>query len=191
MLFRSVVIATKSALVSRDIDLLREIRRFSPAAVNITVTAADDILCRKIERNVSVSSERFAALKKLSQAGIPCGVLLMPILPFINDTPENILGIVRKTAEAGAKWIYCGSGFGVTLRTNQREHFYNMADKYFPGVSEKYRPLFGNSYACYSPHSAELYKIFRAECIKFGIIYEMRDICEYIHEDYSNIQLGF
>ena len=114
-------IATKSDLIIRDIDVLKRIKEHSPVLCKITITTADDELSKKIEPNVCLSSERFKAIKKLSDEGIYTGILLMPILPFINDTEENIISIVRKAKENGAKFVY--PAFGVTLRSNQRIHF--------------------------------------------------------------------
>ncbi|MDZ4957446.1 radical SAM protein, partial [Clostridium perfringens] len=116
-----VAIATKSDLITRDIDILKRIKEHSPVLCKITITTADDELCKKIEPNVVVTSKRFEAIKKLADEGIYTGILLMPILPFINDTEENIINIVRLAKENGAKFIY--PAFGVTLRSNQRDYF--------------------------------------------------------------------
>jgi DNA repair photolyase len=185
-----VVIDTKSDLVVRDIDILTRIKKHSPAVVNMTVTTADDYLCRKIEQNVCLSSARFAALKKLSDAGITCGVLLMPILPLINDTEENIINILYKAAESGVKWVYDGERFGVTLRMNQREHFFKKLDELFPGIKQKYIKQFGNSYGCVSPNNMELWKVFEAECRERKILYSMNDIIKYIKQDYDDAQMS-
>jgi len=183
------VILTKSDLVLRDIELLKEIQKNAPAVVNITITCADDELCAKIERHVCPSSARFKALEKLSNAGIPCGVLLMPILPFINDTEENISAIVRKTAQSGAKWLSVYPVFGVTLRQNQREHFFARLDEFFPGVSELYAKTFGNSYSCESPDSERLWEIFKRECKNAGLLYSMEKIVALIKINYTNEQI--
>jgi DNA repair photolyase len=186
------VIDTKSELVTRDIDCLLSIKSHSPAAVNFTVTCADDGLCRKIERNVCVSSRRFAAIKRLADSGIPCGVLLMPVLPFIGDTEENIRGIVQSAAESGAKWIYNGyeKCFGVTLRTNQREHFYAWLDKVFPGIKQLYISQYRDSYSCNSPNAAKLWQLFIGLCEKYGLLCRMDEISEKIKSGYSAEQMS-
>ena len=138
-----VAIATKSDLILRDIDILKRIKEHSPVLCKITITTADDELCKIIEPNVVVTSKRFEAIKKLSDEGIYTGILLMPILPFINDTEENIINIVKLAKHNGAKFIY--PAFGVTLRTNQRDYFFKILDKNFPGIKEKYIKSFGNS----------------------------------------------
>ncbi len=185
-----IAVDTKSDLVLRDIDILKSIQKHSPVAISFTITTADDVLCKKIEQHVCLTSARLAAIKELSANGIPCGVLLMPILPFINDTEENILGIIRMAHEAGAKWIFTFGGFGVTLRQNQRDYFYQKLDELFPGIKQKYIAQFGNSYSCTSPNSKQLWKVFVAECERLGILYRMSDISEYIKRDYNPQQMS-
>jgi DNA repair photolyase len=183
------VAATKSTLVTRDIDLLRSVRRHSPAAVNLTITTADDALCRKLERNVDLSSARFAALTALADAGIPCGVLLMPILPFINDTAENILQITRRARESGAKWVYAHHGFGVTLRANQRAYFLSRLDAAFPGLRRRYEETFGEAYECHSPDNAALWTLFTAASDRLGLAYRMEDIIRALRAGYDGEQI--
>ncbi len=167
-------ILTKSDLVLRDLDVLLKIKSHSEAMVNFTITTDDDNLCKIIEPNVTGSSDRFKALKTLSDAGIFCGILLMPILPFINDNIENIINIVKKAKECGVKFVHpC---FGVTLRQNQRDYFFEQLDKHFVGLKDKYIHIYGNQYRCFSPKNDELWKVFKDECIKLGIIYNMNEI---------------
>lgn len=182
-----VAIATKSDLIIRDIDILTRIKKHSPVLCKITITTAEDDLCRKIEPNVVVTSKRFEAVKRLSENDIYTGILLMPILPFINDTQENIVSIIRLAKENGAKFIY--PAFGVTLRSNQRDHFFDMIDKSFPKIKEKYIKSFGNDYMCNSPNARTLYKIFKNECERFGLLYKMNDIIDGYKNGYSNEQL--
>lgn len=169
-----IAVDTKSDLVVRDIDVLRKIKRHSPTVIKITITTGDDTLARKIEPHVAVPSKRFTALKALSEADIYCGILLMPILPFISDSEENILSIISQAQECGAKFIY--PAFGVTLRQNQRLYFYQQLDKEFPGLKERYIQTFGNAYQCNTQHANILYKIFKNECNRVGILYKMEDI---------------
>ena len=181
-------IATKSDLIIRDIDVLKRIKEHSPVLCKITITTADDELSKKIEPNVCLSSERFKAIKELSDEGIYTGILLMPILPFINDTEENIISIVRKAKENGAKFVY--PAFGVTLRSNQRIHFFDRLDKEFPKIKERYIREFQNNYMCSSPKARELYKIFSEECRRLGIVYKMKDIIEDYKKLYKNEQIS-
>lgn len=179
-------VATKSDLIVRDIDILERIQKHSPVLIKITITTADDDLAKKIETNVCPSSARFRAIKELSSRGIFAGVLLMPILPFINDTEENIRQIVRLSYESGAKFIY--GAFGVTLRQNQRIWFYNMIDKAFPRTKEKYIQTFGQNYECASPKAKLLWKIFTDDCKKYGLLYKMPDIIKAYKKGYDHEQ---
>ena len=177
-------IVTKSSLITRDIDILQKIQKHSPVLVKLTITTADDKLCRTIETNVSPSSERFDAIKKLTDSGIFAGVLLMPILPFITDSEENIREIVRLSHKSGAKFIY--GAFGVTLRSNQRLWFYKKIDSLFPGIKEKYIKTFGQNYECPSPKAKALWEIFTRTCDKYGIIYKMDDIIMAYRKNYTH-----
>jgi DNA repair photolyase len=169
-----VHLITKSDLVTRDIDRLQAVGEHSPVCVCLTVTTFDDALCKKIEPRAPVTSQRLAAIKKLSQSGIFTGITLMPILPYINDTWENISAIVTAAAENGARFIY--PFFGVTMRDSQREYLYNRLDENFPGMKEKYKQRFGNYYKCNSPNSSRLYRQFAELCGKYGLLYKMNEI---------------
>lgn len=169
-----VAITTKSDLILRDIDLLKEIAERSPVLIKITITARDEALCRKIEQGVAASSKRFAVLKELADEGLFVGVLLMPVLPFITDTQENISQILEISHDKGAKFIY--PAFGVTLRDNQRDWYYKKLDENFPGVKEKYIKNYGNSYQCSSPYAKKLWEAFHTQCSHLGMLYKMEDI---------------
>lgn len=186
-----VAIATKSSLITRDIDILKKISEHSPVLIKMTITTFDDTLCKKIEPNVSVSSERFKAIKELSDNSIYTGILLMPILPFINDNEENIKNIVKKAYECGAKFIY-SFGFGVTLRGNQRDYYYKKLLEIFKKDKfvSKYIDTFGNRYECSSQNAKELYKVFKIECEKYGILYKMKDIISDYKEKYNQTQMS-
>jgi len=182
-----VDIATKSSLIMRDCDVLKRIKDHSPVICKMTITTCDDDLCQKIEPHVAVSSERFSAIKKLSENGIYTGVLMMPILPFITDSLENVLGIVHHAKENGARFIY--PAFGVTLRANQREYYYDKLDKLFPGLKGTYMKQYGDRYSCASPDAKRLYAVFANACEKLGILYKMPDIIDGYQSGYGNEQL--
>lgn len=169
-----VAVATKSPLITRDLDIFQSIKEHSPVICKITITTADDVLSKKIERNVAPSGERFAAISKLSENGIFCGILMMPILPYINDTEENIVKIVRLASECGANFVM--PSFGMTLRDSQREYYYEQLDKYFPDLKEKYIKTFKDYYQCNSQNGKKLYSVFVKECEQHKLLYKMQDI---------------
>ena len=164
---------TKSAMITRDIDVFKKIMERHNLILKMTITCADDTLCRKIEPYVSLSSERFNAIKQLSDAGIFIGVLFTPWLPFISDTEENVKAVVKKAYEAGAKFVFAFSG--VTLRENQMEYYFEKIDELFPGLSQKYRQVYRGKYVCNTLHKG-LRKLFESECKKYGLLYRMPDI---------------
>ncbi len=172
---------TKSSQVLRDIELLREINRRTKCVVQMTLTTLEPELCAKLEPNVSSTQERFETLQKLNQAGIPTVVWLCPILPFINDTPQNISGILDYCAQAGAYGVIC-FGMGTTMRPGSREYFYKQLDKLFPGMKEKYMGAFQSSYHAVSPHNAALMRLFHEKCEKYGLVHDNQRIFEYLSE---------
>jgi len=182
-------LCTKSALVARDVDILKDISKHSPVLVNISITTADDELCRKIEPNVSVASERFEAIRKLSDNGIFCGVILVPVLPFICDTEENILNILRMAKDAGAKHVY--SYMGMTLRQGNREYYYKNLNELFPEIKEKYEKTYGFRYNVISPKAKKLWQIYKEECDKLGLLCNMKSIIYNYKAGYRQEQLSF
>lgn len=184
-----IAIATKSSLITRDIDILKSIGRHSPVLAKITITTSDDNLSRIIEPSAPLSSERFKALEKLSSNNVFSGILLMPILPFIEDNINNIGNIIVKANEAGVKFIY--PAFGMTLRQNQRTYYYNKLDQNFPGLKDRYISTYKNNYQCSSLYAKNLWNFFKKECDKRNIIYKMKDIIKIYKEDYKNPQISF
>ena len=176
-----VAIQTKSARILRDIDLLEKINRHSKAVVQITLTTYDENLCRIIEPNVSTTKQRYEVLKECQKRGIPTVVWLCPILPYINDTEENLRGILGYCFDAGVVGII-NFGFGVTMRSGNREYFYGKLDEHFPGMKERYIKRFGDAYECPSDNSARLWSIFRQECRVHGVMQNPGEIFAYISE---------
>ena len=172
-----VAVQTKSTRVLRDMDLLKSINDKTKAVVQMTMTTYDETLCKILEPNVSTTKERFETLLQFKEAGIPTVVWLTPILPFINDTEENIRGILEYCVEAGVKGIIC-FGMGVTLRDGDREYFYKALDKHFPGIKNKYIRTYGNAYDIPSPNN----EIFKEVCVKNGMIYQIKECFQYLHE---------
>lgn len=182
-------IATKSSLLERDIDVLQSIADHSPVLLKITVTTAEDDLAAKIEPRVSRPSDRFGTMKKLSAAGLYTGILLMPVLPFIEDNRDNIGEIIRRAEEAGARFIY--PAFGMTLRGNQRVWYYQKLDELFPGegLIEAYQKKYGEYYECISPNAGKLWEYFSEECRKRQIVYRMEDIISQYKRPYKVTQM--
>ncbi|MDR0309635.1 MAG: radical SAM protein [Candidatus Methanoplasma sp.] len=176
-----VSILTKSSRILRDIDILKAINRRTKCVVQVTLTTYDEELCRKIEPNVTTTSERFYVLKEMNEAGIPTVVWLCPILPFINDSEENLLGLLDYCIEAKVRGILC-FGFGMTLREGNREYFYQSLDRLFPGMKQRYIETFGDSYSCSSPNSAGLMKIFREVCKEHNMLYKTDEVFGYLKQ---------
>jgi DNA repair photolyase len=176
-----IALLTKSARILRDLDLLKEINDKAKCVVQMTLTTYDEDLCKILEPNVSTTRERFEVLKTMKENGIPTVVWLGPILPFINDTEENLRGILDYCIEAKVYGIIC-FGMGLTLREGNREYYYQKLDEHFPGVKEKYIKKYGNSYGIGCDNSHQLMKIFRETCEKHNIVYDSKKVFSYLNE---------
>ena len=161
-----VHILTKSDLVLRDLELLREIGQVY-AAVSFTITTADDELGKKVEPYAAPVSARFAAIEALAAHGIYTGITLMPVLPFIEDHSENITAIVERAHACGASYII--PSFGMTMRDRQREYFYARLDEHFPGLRQRYERAYGERYGCAVPAAGRLGQVFAELCDRHGI----------------------
>ncbi len=174
-------VQTKSDMILRDIDLLDEINRQAKCVVQMTLTTYDDELCGLIEPNVCNTKRRLEVLAKMQERGIPTIVWLTPILPFINDTVENILAILRECYSAGVKGIIC-FGIGVTLREGDREYFYAALDKHFPGLKEKYISTYGDAYDVPSVHSGKLKRVMEDFCAEHKMMCRPDECFQYMNE---------
>ena len=174
-------VITKSDLILRDLDLLKRINEKTKCVVQMTLTTYDEELCKKIEPGVCTTRRRFEVLKAMRDAGIPTVVWLCPTLPFINDTEENLQGILNYCVEAGVLGVLC-FGMGLTLRDGNREYFYDQLDRLFPGMKERYMREFGNSYVCSSPRNGRLMKLFHRTCEEAGIMHNNDEIFTYLNE---------
>lgn len=175
-----LAIQTKSSRIRRDYDLLRSIHSKSKCVVQITLTTYDEELCRILEPNVSTTKERFEVLCELRDMGIPTVVWLDPILPHINDTWENIQGILDYCIQAKVYGIIC-FGMGMTLRDGSRDYFYQKLDQHFPGMKQRYQKEYGYAYEIVSPNNAPLMKKFYDICQKNHIICNNDAIFQYLH----------
>ena len=172
-------IQTKSARILRDLDLLREINDRGKAVVQMTLTTYDEKRCRIVEPRVSTTAERAEALRKFREAGVPTVVWLSPLLPWLNDTPENILGILEYCREAGVMGII-NFGMGLTLRDGDREYYYAALDRHFPGLKEQYIRTYGNAYELPSPRFRELWQLFHETCEAYGLWHNNDRIFDYM-----------
>ena len=184
-----VSIDTKSNLILRDIDLLKEINAKNNVIIKFTITTPNDELSKIIEPNVCVSSKRLEAIKILNDNGIFAGIMLNPVLPFITDKEEDIKELVRLASEYGARFIH--TYMGMTLRENQRDYYFDRLEEHFEGLKDRYIKTYGEKYNCIVPNYKYLFKVFAEECNKYGILYKMEDIIKaYKKEIISNEQIS-
>ena len=174
-------IQTKSDRILRDIDLLEAINRSAKCVVQMTLTTYDDDLCSILEPNVCNTKCRIEVLQKMQERGIPTVVWMTPILPFINDTAENITPILEACVRAGVKGII-DFGMGLTLRDGDREYYYAALDRHFPGMKERYIKRYGNAYELSSPNARELKQVFQKICRENGILSSPEECFSYLHE---------
>lgn len=182
-----VCLATKSDLVVRDIDLLKAIAKQNPVLIKITITTLDPAMCAFIEPNVCSSKKRFAAIKALREASVPAGILMMPILPYLNDTKENVIGIIEEAVANNATFILpC---LGLTMRDRQRSYFYTQLAKRDPQLPLKYQQRYGNHYSCGIPNSHALNIEVTKRCKELKVKYQMSQIIKYYQEPYQIKQM--
>lgn len=174
-----VCIQTKSNRVLRDLDLLKSINQKAKCIVAMTLTTFDESLCTILEPNVCTTKERFETLKTLNENGIETVAWIDPLLPFINDSEDNLRGILSYCTAAKVKGIICFN-IGVTLRSGDREYFYAALDKHFPKMKEKYINKYKNSYEVVSDNNAALMRIFKEECAKHNIISDVAEVFSYM-----------
>lgn len=173
-------IQTKSDMILRDLDLLKRINRKTKCVVQMTLTTYEEDLCRILEPQVCTTKRRIEVLNIMKEEGIPTIVWMTPILPFINDTKENIQHLLEECQKAEVYGIMT-FGIGVTLRDGDRQYFYQKLDQHFPGMKERYIRTYGNAYELPVPQEKELMNLVRRECIKAGMEYRTNQLFEYMH----------
>ena len=186
-----VAVQTKSDRILRDIDLLDKINKQRKCVVQMTLTTYDDELCSILEPNVCNTKRRIEVLEEMQKHCIPTVVWLTPILPYINDTEENVKAILDECIRVGVKGIICYD-MGLTLRDGDREYYYAALDKHFPGMKLRYIKEYGNAYELPSPNSRELMHMFRQICKEHGILYKPDDCFKYLYEfpdEYEQLSL--
>lgn len=184
-----VAIATKSDLILRDIDIIKRIASHSPVIIKITITTSNDKLAELIEPHAPSSSRRFSAVKKLREHGIFAGILLMPLLPYVNDTFNNIEGILVKAKYVDASFVY--PAFGVTQRAGQRLYYLDCLRAIDPSLALKHEQRYGNTYVCGVPQAKELANYFNKYCNENNIAYKMKDIIKNYKKGYNEEQISF
>ncbi len=183
-----LAIQTKSDLIMRDIDLIDSINRRAKAVIQMTLTTADEDLCRIAEPNVCTTKRRFEVLCEMHERGIHTVVWLSPLLPYINDTPENVAAIVDMAGKAGCMGIICFD-MGLTLRSGDREHYYSALARHFPGLRERYIREYGDAYMLTSPNAAKLWRVFVTECRSRGIEYRTDAVFDFMRRFEESEQL--
>ena len=176
-----LAIQTKSDRILQDIDLLDEINRSSKCVVQMTLTTYDDDLCSILEPNVCNTKRRIEVLEEMQKRGIPTVVWITPILPYINDTEENITAILNECVRVGVKGII-DFGMGLTLREGDREYYYAALDRSFPGMKERYIKRYSNAYELQSPRAGELKKIFQKICRENGILSSPEECFDFMND---------
>lgn len=176
-----VSVLTKSNRILRDLDLLKSIHKKAKCVVQMTLTTHDEALCKILEPNVSTTAERVETLRIFRENGIPAVVWLSPVLPYINDSEENIESILKDCVRVGVHGIVCFS-MGTTLREGNREYFYAALDKHFPGMRSQYQRKYGNAYELNSERNKELMELFRRRCRENHILYGTHEVFEYLRE---------
>lgn len=183
-----LAIQTKSDMILRDLDLLKSINRKSKCVVQMTMTTYDENLCKIVEPNVCTTARRIEVLDIMRGEGIPTVVWMTPILPFINDTQENILGLLEACRKTQVYGIIIFQ-LGLTLRDGDRQYYYANLDQHFPGMKERYKRVYGNAYELPVPEQKELMKLVRQKCHESGIVCDEAKIFRYMHE-YEDKQAG-
>jgi len=174
-------VQTKSCRILRDLDLLGRINEKSRAIVQMTLTTADEDLCRILEPHVSTTARRYEALKEFQERRIPTAVWISPLLPFLNDTEDNLRRILEYCFDAGVRAILC-FGIGVTLRAGDREYFYAALDRHFPGLRRRYESAYGDAYEVLSPNHPSLMRLFHRECEKHGVLHDAQSVFAWMRE---------
>lgn len=173
-------IQTKSDMILRDLDLLKRINRKTKCVVQMTLTTYEEDLCRILEPQVCTTKRRIEVLNIMKEEGIPTIVWMTPILPFINDTEENMMQLLEECRKAEVYGIMT-FGIGVTLRDGDRQYFYQKLDQHFPGMKERYIRTYGNAYELPVPQEKELMNLVRRKCTEAGIEYRTNQLFEYMH----------
>jgi DNA repair photolyase len=137
-------VLTKSPLLLRDLDLFVELAGTAGFSANLSIGTLDEEVWRRSEPGTPHPKARMAAVERLVEAGIPCGILMAPILPGISDSPEQLRAVVRAAADAGASHL---TPITLHLRPGVKEEFLPWLEEAYPGLLPDYRRLYRGSNA--------------------------------------------
>lgn len=174
-------VQTKSDRILRDLELLKSINEQSKCVVQMTLTTFSESLCKVVEPSVCTTKRRYETLKIMQENHIPTVVWIAPLLPFVNDTEENLRGVLQYCFDAGVKGIVC-FGIGTTMRSGSRDYFYAMLDRHFPLLKQQYIRKYKDAYECLSDQNDSLMRIFYEECIKHGVMSDPGQIFSYLRQ---------
>src|ERR1700730_6481726 len=162
----SVVIITKSPLITRDIDVLSRINRLSHLTIHISLITLDRELARRIEPRSPTPESRARALTRPRAAGIDAGINCMPVLPGITDNPSDLEALVKRVSEAGATYV---GACAVRLQSEARKRYLPFIEQEFPHLAERYRNTYGNSAYAGEKYREGLAQFFEKLCAKYGV----------------------
>jgi DNA repair photolyase len=180
-----IVLITKSALVTRDIDVLTRLATRSRFTVHLSLITLDRDLARRIEPRAPTPEARLRALRRLRDGGIDVGINVMPVLPGLTDRPGDLAGLVAAVAAAGATHVNSGA---LRLQSEARRRYLPFIESEFPQLAARYHATYAHSQDVGQRYRAGLSRVVRKLCDRSGIRYGRFD--EDRRSDTSNAQPG-
>jgi DNA repair photolyase len=162
----SIVIITKSPLVTRDVDLLRRIARNSEITIHLSLITLDRALARRLEPRAPTPEARVRALGRLRENGIDVGINVMPVLPGITDGPEQLDELVRTVAARGATYV---NACALRLQSAARKRYLPFIEQEFPELAARYRATYAQSYHVGDRYRDGLRAYFKRVCARHGV----------------------
>ena len=160
-----VTISTKSTLILRDIELIRELAKVTDVSIAFTITTIDEDLRKKLEPNTSTSMDRFKAIEELKNTGCTVGVHMMPIIPYLTDNWDNLNKIFELSNRVGADYVLPAL---INLRGKTKHYFLNFLREYDIDKYNKFNSLYKNNYKEYrNKLYKELYKLKKKHNISY------------------------
>ena len=159
-------VMTKSDMVLRDLDLLKEINKRSWCNVSFSLSMIDKNISRIFEPKASTPQKRLKAMKIIAEEGIMAGITYIPVIPYITDASEQLEDTIRTSKEHGAGYILAGT---MTIRDLQAKRFYETLNSHYPELVEKYRKLYRGGYGPDRDYMAKFYRKIKTLCAKYEI----------------------